>query len=95
MSDLRTSNEAIKDVENGLYKGQGKHKIVLYGDVKARLEVQDQFAFKLMPMMHTDMDLDVLYMDGKLTMRHFQCLQTRFQIRPETARNFHKSEDRF
>ena len=34
--------------------------------------LQEQPALKQMPMLHTDSDLDVIYMDGKIISRHFE-----------------------
>jgi hypothetical protein len=40
---------------------------------------------KLKPKTHIDSDFDVLYMDGKITMRHFQRYWSHFQILPESS----------
>jgi hypothetical protein len=50
-----------------------------------QLRFQNQCAFKLKPRMHTDSDFDVLYMDGNITTRPFQCDQSHLQIRPESS----------
>jgi hypothetical protein len=53
--------------------------------MRVLLGLQDQCAFKLNPRMHTDSDFDVLYMDGKITTRPFQCHQSHLHIQPESS----------
>jgi hypothetical protein len=54
--------------------------------MRVLLRFQDQCALKLKPMMHTDSDIDVLYMDGKIMMRPFQCHWSYLQIRLESSK---------
>jgi hypothetical protein len=48
------------------------------------LRLQDQCNLKLKPMMYMDSYLDVLYMDGKITISPFQRYQSYLHVRPES-----------
>jgi len=51
---------------------------------RVRLGVQEQSALKRTSRSHTESDLDVFYMDGKIISRRFQWHQYQSQIRPES-----------
>jgi hypothetical protein len=59
-----------------------KHKPVR---LRFSFGLQEQPVLKRTPMSHTESDLDVIYMDGKIISRSFQCNQFQAQIHLEST----------